>query len=260
MLILLSPAKSLDFSSPHLELSASEPEYQNLAADLIHIAKQLSEQELSDLMKISAELAKLNHQRFQTWSVKPSPDASRAAMFAFDGDVYDGLSAKTLNKKQCLYLQQHLRILSGLYGVLRPSDAIQPYRLEMGRPLANPKGRNLYAFWSELVTANLNKVIEEHDYKSVLNLASEEYFKVVNSKAIAVPIIAPVFEEYKNGNYKIISFFAKKARGMMARYCAENRISKVSELKQFNWDGYQFCSESSDESRWVFRRDQEKCI
>jgi cytoplasmic iron level regulating protein YaaA (DUF328/UPF0246 family) len=256
MLILLSPAKSLDFSSPHLDLTASEPEYQNLAADLIRIAKKMSEQELSDLMKISTDLAKLNFQRFQTWRIKPSPDACRAAIFAFDGDVYDGLSAKTLNMEQGRYLQQHLRILSGLYGVLRPHDAIQPYRLEMGRALANPKGKNLYSFWSELVTANLNKVIEVNNFQCVLNLASEEYFKVVDSKSLKAPIVAPVFEEYKNGTYKIISFFAKKARGAMARYCAELKIEDANELKKFNWDGYQFCSESSTELRWVFRRDQ----
>lgn len=254
MLILLSPAKSLDFSSPYHNLNASAPEYQHLASELIQVAKKLSEQEIGALMKISADLSKLNYQRFQTWSENPSPDAHRPALFTFDGDVYDGLNAKTLLAPQCQYLQDHLRILSGLYGVLRPYDAIQPYRLEMGRPLANPKGRNLYSFWSEIVSLNLNKVISDKKYVSVLNLASEEYFKVVDKKKITVPIIAPVFEEYKNGAYKIISFYAKKARGVMARYCAERNITDINEIKKFDLDGYQFCPQSSEEMRWVFRR------
>ena len=175
-------------------------------------------------------------------------------MLAFNGDVYEGLAAKTLNLVELNYLQSHLRILSGLYGLLRPLDLIQAYRLEMGSPLANAHGSNLYAFWGSKITETINEEMQRQDSPVLINLASAEYFKAISPNLLNVPVITPIFQDYKNGHYKIISFFAKRARGLMVRYCAVNKISKPEKLKLFDVEGYVYCKEVSDQNRWIFRR------
>jgi cytoplasmic iron level regulating protein YaaA (DUF328/UPF0246 family) len=192
--------------------------------------------------------------RFKDWSIIPDPGRARPAVFAFNGDVYDGLNAKTLSVAQLNYLQNHLRILSGLYGLLRPLDLIQAYRLEMGSRLINSRGKDLYAFWGDKVTYLLNDSLSQRESDVVINLASEEYFKVIRPVLLKVPVITPVFKDYKNGNYKIISFFAKRARGLMTRYCAMNKINNPEKLKQFDLDGYLFSQEDSDDQHWIFNR------
>lgn len=254
MLIVLSPAKSLDFETPIKHKKSSDPVLIDDAATLITILKDLNAIQIGALMKISTNLAELNVNRFENWSLNPIVHRNRQAVLAFNGDVYDGLSAKSLTSSQLDYLQSRLRILSGLYGVLRPLDLIQAYRLEMGSPLANTQGKNLYAFWGRKITEMLNETIQGQNIKFLVNLASEEYFKAVHPALLDVPVITPVFQDYKNGQYKIISFFAKKARGLMARYCAVHKINKPEKLKLFDVDGYVYCQEASDQMRWVFRR------
>ena len=254
MFIILSPAKSLDFEAPLRIKKSSEPFLKDDAASLIAILKNLDVAQIGSLMKISARLSKINVERFEKWSLYPNANQNRQAVFAFNGDVYEGLAAATLNSAQLNYLQSHLRILSGLYGVLRPLDLIQAYRLEMGSSLINARGRNLYAFWNSKVTEVINVQMEQQDCQVLINLASEEYFKAICPNLLNVPIITPIFQDYKNGKYKIISFFAKRARGLMARYCAENKIRKPEKLKLFDVDGYVYCKEVSDQRRWIFRR------
>ncbi|MDO8179346.1 MAG: peroxide stress protein YaaA [Undibacterium sp.] len=254
MLIVLSPAKSLDYETPVSHKKSSDPYFVDDAATLIEKAKTLNVEQLAQLMKISPVLAKLNVERFENWSRYPDKNKTRAAVFAFNGDVYEGLDVKTLNATQLSYLQTHLRILSGLYGLLRPLDLIQAYRLEMGSQLENSRGKNLYSFWGTKITDMLNSIQQEQKCKVILNLASEEYFKVIKPSFLKVPVITPVFQDYKNGEYKIISFFAKRARGLMVRYCALNKIYRPEMLKLFDKDGYSYCEEVSDSQRWVFRR------
>jgi hypothetical protein len=254
MLIVLSPAKSLDFDTPIRYKKSSNPALINEAATLITILKELNADQIGMLMKISAGLAELNADRFGNWSLYPIAPLNRQAVLAFNGDVYEGLSAKSLNSSELDYLQSRLRILSGLYGVLRPLDLIQAYRLEMGSALVNACGKNLYAFWGNKITEMLNETIQHQKIKFLVNLASEEYFKAVRPALLNVPVITPIFQDYKNGEYKIISFFAKRARGLMARYCAVHKIHKPEKLKLFDVDGYAYCQEASDPLRWVFRR------
>ena len=254
MLIVLSPAKSLDFETPLRVKKSSEPFLKDEAASLIAILKNLDADQIGSLMKISANLSKLNVERFEKWSLYPNANQNRQAVLAFNGDVYEGLAANSLNLAQLNYLQAHLRILSGLYGVLRPLDLIQAYRLEMGSSLENARGSTLYAFWGSKVTEIIKVQMQQQDSQVLLNLASEEYFKVIRPDLLNVPIITPIFQDYKNGQYKIISFFAKRARGLMARYCAVNKISKPEKLKLFDVDGYVYCKEVSDQRRWIFRR------
>ena len=224
------------------------------AASLITILKELNTIQIGNLMEISPRLAELNVERFNNWSLYPIANRNRQAVLAFNGDVYEGLAAISLNAGQLNYLQSHVRILSGLYGVLRPLDLIQPYRLEMGSSLANDRGRNLYSFWGNKITEALNDEIHQQKKQVLVNLASEEYFKVVRPSLLSVPIITPIFQDYKNGQYKIISFFAKRARGLMTRYCAVHKIQKPEKLKSFDVDGYAYCQEASDQYRWIFRR------
>ena len=254
MLIVLSPAKSLDFETPLTIKKFSDPCLNDEAASLIAILKNFDADQISGLMKISENLAKLNVDRFHRWSLYPRAHQNRQAVLAFNGDVYEGLAAKSLNLTQLNYLQSHLRILSGLYGVLRPLDLIQAYRLEMGSSLVNARGSNLYAFWGKKISEFIKDELQNHDCQFLINLASEEYFKVLCPKLLNVPIITPIFQDYKNGQYKIISFFAKRARGLMVHYCAVNKISKPEKLKLFNVEGYVFCKEESDHKRWIFRR------
>jgi uncharacterized protein len=252
MLIVLSPAKSLDLDTPPTTDRATTPQFIDRAAELIRVLKDYSPAEVGALMSISDPLAVLNVTRYASWH--PDHREARQAVMSFDGDVYTGLDARSLDAAALDYVQDHVRILSGLYGVLRPLDRMHPYRLEMGTRLANPRGKDLYAFWGELVTGALNEALAANGATALVNLASEEYFKSVKPKLLNVPLIVPVFEDWKNGKYKIISFFAKRARGMMARYAAENGITDPQALKAFDVDGYAFDESASTEKAWVFRR------
>ena len=254
MLIVLSPAKSLDYETLANTKIATTPLLTKDALALIEVARTLSCDQVANLMDISPALAQLNVERFASWSHLPNVDKTKQAIFAFNGDVYSGLDAKNLDADQLDYLQRHLRILSGLYGLLRPFDLMQAYRLEMGNRLENPRGKNLYSFWGEKITSILNEKLQCQKYKVLINLASEEYFKVVKPTQLSVPVITPVFQDFKNGKYKIISFYAKRARGLMVRYCALKMLNHPEELKLFNLDGYLFCKEESDQQRWIFRR------
>jgi cytoplasmic iron level regulating protein YaaA (DUF328/UPF0246 family) len=255
MLIVLSPAKSLDLESPSPTSKHSIPDFIPQAAELIEVLRTHSPADIAELMELSDNLAMLNVTRYAHWSEDHA--TARQAVMSFDGDVYGGLDARSLRAKEIDYLQRHVRILSGLYGLLRPLDRMHPYRLEMGTRLKNPRGSNLYAFWGERVTEALNAQVAETKAKALVNLASEEYFKSVKPKLLDVPVITPVFEDWKNGKYKIISFFAKRARGLMARHAAQHAIKKPEQLKDFDVDGYAFDAAASGEHTWVFRRRQE---
>jgi len=252
MLIVLSPAKSLDLESPPTTKQHTTPQFIDRAAELIRVLKDYSPAQVGELMSISDPLAVLNVTRYAGWH--PDHSEARQAVMSFDGDVYTGLDARSLKPKALAYVQDHVRILSGLYGLLRPLDRMHPYRLEMGTRLANPRGKDLYAFWGETVTHALNEALAANGATALVNLASEEYFKSVKPKLLNVPVITPVFEDWKNGKYKIISFFAKRARGMMARYAAEKGITDPARLKKFDVDGYAFDKAASTEREWVFRR------
>ena len=255
MLIVLSPAKTLDFEST-LDISDhSLPEYVGDASELINGLVKLDTSQIANLMNVSDKLAELNVDRFQRWDQKFPLDKSRQAILAFKGDVYSGLEAATLSESDLKYAQDHLRILSGLYGILRPLDLMQPYRLEMGRKFANDRGKNLYEFWGNTLTENLNQILKSE--KVLINLASNEYFKAVKVQNIDGEVITPVFKDYKDGQYKIISFFAKKARGAMARYIIQNRIIGPEALKEFDWQGYQYDGDLSTQRELVFCRNQE---
>lgn len=252
MLIVLSPAKTLDLETPPTTRLHTTPDFLDRSAQLIDVLRRYSPADIGSLMSISDTLAHLNVGRYASWS--PDPAEGRQAIMAFNGDVYAGFDARSLKPAQLAYAQSNLRILSGLYGVLRPLDMIHPHRLEMGTRLANPGGKDLYAFWGETVTGALNGAIAANGAEVLLNLASEEYFKSVKPKLLSVPVITPVFEDWKNGKYKIISFFAKRARGLMARYAAVKGITDPARLKRFNVDGYAFDKRDSDATTWVFRR------
>ncbi|MQQ99169.1 peroxide stress protein YaaA [Glaciimonas soli] len=254
MLIVLSPAKSLDYTTPPTTQQHTLPDFIPRSAELIDVLKQLSPDQVGSLMKISDALAHMNVARFYSWTKKFDPSNAKQAILAFNGDVYGGLDAGSLNDKQLTYAQNHVRILSGLYGMLRPLDLIQPYRLEMGTQLINAKGKNLYAFWDDAVTLALNQELESKKEKTLINLASEEYFKVVKPKLLDADVITPVFEDHKNGKYKIISFYAKRARGLMARYAALNKVTQAEQLKKFDVEGYKFVSDEASQGRWIFRR------
>lgn len=258
MLIVLSPAKSLDYKTPYKVKTTSLPEFVAESAKLIAELKKLSPQEIADLMGLSDQLAALNVGRYRDWSKKFTEENSKPAIYAFNGDVYDGFDVQTLNVKSLDFAQNHLRILSGLYGSLRPLDLMQPYRLEMGTAFKNIRGKDLYAFWGERVTNSLKKMLEQEKNPLLLNLASEEYFKVLQAKSLGCPVISPVFQDGKDGKYKIISFYAKRARGLMARYVVENRITDPEDLKGFNLDGYKFVASESRLDKPIFRRPERK--
>jgi cytoplasmic iron level regulating protein YaaA (DUF328/UPF0246 family) len=258
MLIVLSPAKSLDYKTPVKVKAPTLPEFVSESAKLIADLKKLAPQDIAKLMGLSDQLAVLNVGRYRDWSKKFTESNSKPAIYAFDGDVYDGFDVKTLNAKAVEFAQDHIRILSGLYGALRPLDLMQAYRLEMGTAFQNARGKDLYAFWGARVTNSLKKVLEKDKKPVLLNLASEEYFKVLQAKDLGCPVIAPVFQDAKDGKYKIISFYAKRARGLMARYVVENRISDPADLKGFNLDGYKYCAAESTVLKPVFRRAERK--
>lgn len=254
MLIVLSPAKSLDYDTPPGTDLHTIPDFIPEAAKLIAQLRQLSPAQIASLMHISDTLAGLNYRRFAEWSPEFSFNNAKQAILAFNGDVYEGIDAGSLSPSQLQYMQSHVRILSGLYGILRPLDLLQAYRLEMGTRLANPSGKDLYAFWGEQLTRHLNQTLASHQAAVLVNLASEEYFKAIKPKLLAVPVITPVFEEWKEGKYKIISFYAKRARGLMTRYAALHGITEAEKLKAFDAEGYRFEPEISSDATWVFRR------
>ena len=255
MLAIISPAKTLDFESAVKNFPVSQPHFTDYSEQLIEVCRKLSPQDLSSLMSISDKLAGLNAARFAEWTKIHNEDNSRAALFAFKGDVYTGLDADSLSEDDVAFAQSHLRMLSGLYGLLKPLDLMQPYRLEMGTKLANPKGKDLYAFWGNVVTQAVQQAIDEQGDNILINLASDEYYKSVKENQIKAKIIKPVFLDNKNGKYKVISFYAKKARGLMCRYLIQNRLTDIEQLKEFDLGGYWFDSASSTETEFVFKRD-----
>jgi len=256
MLTVISPAKTLDFDTPPTTQKHSQPRFLSHSQELIDTLRQMSTADIASLMKLSDKLAGLNVARYETWQTPFSLDNAKQAVLAFQGDVYTGLDAETLNEKQLTFAQKHLRILSGLYGVLKPLDLIQPYRLEMGTKLDNAKGKDLYAFWGSDIRESLQAEDAMQD-EVLINLASNEYFKAVEAKKLKTRIITPVFKDWKNGQYKMISFYAKKARGMMSRYIIEHELQDPDRIKDFDTDGYRFSADMSKKDEWVFIRHQE---
>ncbi|MFV0265478.1 MAG: peroxide stress protein YaaA [Kluyvera sp.] len=257
MLILISPAKTLDYQSPLATTRYTQPMLLEHSQQLIGVARKLSAPQIKALMGISDKLADLNATRFHDWHPDFTPDNARQAILAFKGDVYTGLQAETFSEADFDFAQKHLRMLSGLYGVLRPLDLMQPYRLEMGIRLENPRGKDLYQFWGEEITHTLNAALHDQGDDIVVNLASDEYFRSVKPKALKGQIIKPVFLDEKNGKFKVISFYAKKARGLMSRYIIENRLSKPEQLTGFDSEGYFFDAESSSTEELVFKRHEQ---
>lgn len=254
MLLVVSPAKKLDFESPLATTKTSQATMLEHSEVLIERCVKLSPDQIASLMKLSDKLAGLNAARFGQWSLPFTTDNSRQAVLAFNGDVYSGLDAASFSDDDFNFSQKNFRILSGLYGLLKPLDLIQAYRLEMGTKLDNPRGSNLYQFWGNIITEELNKTLAEHNDDVLINLASNEYFKAVNKKVLNATIITPQFKDWKNGQYKMISFYAKKARGLMARYIIQNKLTTVEQLKSFDLAGYQFSSEFTDGNDLVFTR------
>lgn len=254
MLFLLSPAKSLDFDAPAADIPHTQPLFVPQSAELIELLRQKSPQEIASLMSLSDTLSGLNVARYQAWAPKFTAKNAKQAVLAFNGDVYDGLDAKTLSADDLAWAQDHLCILSGLYGVLRPLDYMQPYRLEMGAALANARGKDLYQFWGTQISDYLNTRLAADKTPVIINLASQEYFKAVDKKALKARVVDCVFEDFKGGKYKIISFYAKRARGLMARFAVYHRLTLPEQLKTFDQDGYVFDAGASESARLVFRR------
>jgi cytoplasmic iron level regulating protein YaaA (DUF328/UPF0246 family) len=254
MLFLLSPAKTLDYESPLPDLPHTLPAFLADSTRLIEVLRRQSPQQLASLMDISDALAGLNAARYQAWSPKFTQRNARQAILAFDGDVYDGLQARTLQPSDLDWAQQHLRMLSGLYGVLRPLDWMQPYRLEMGTALKVDDAANLYQYWGGRIAEHLNATLAADKTPVVVNLASQEYFRAVDRKVLKARVIDCVFEEWRPGGWKIISFSAKKARGLMARYAIMKRVETPRKLEGFNLEGYAFDPAASQPERLVFRR------
>lgn len=256
MLMIISPAKTLDYESPLATETHTQPDFLDDACELIDQLKELEPHQVSNLMSISDKLGQLNAERFQSWHTPFTPDNARQAVLAFKGDVYTGLDAESFSSEDFSFAQKHLRILSGLYGLLKPLDLMQPYRLEMGTRFENTRGKDLYAFWGSKITEALNQLLASDD-KVLVNLASNEYFKSVQKKHLDARLVTPQFKDWKNGQYKMISFYAKKARGLMCRYAIQNRITQADDLKGFNLDGYYFSEDQSDNNNWVFLRDEQ---
>ena len=256
MLFLLSPAKALDYDTPPHTATHTQPLFKRQSAELIEVLKTKTPQEISRLMKLSDALAGLNVARYEAWSPRFSAKNSRQAVLAFNGDVYGGLDAKTLSEAQLGWAQQHVCILSGLHGVLRPLDWLQPYRLEMGTALATAHGKNLYQFWGSQISAYLNQRAAADTSPVIVNLASQEYFKAVDRKALKPRVVSCVFEEFRGDGYKVISFMAKRARGLMVRYAVENKLVTVKKLQRFDAEGYRFDPDVSALDRLLFRRRQ----
>lgn len=256
MLTVLSPAKTLDYETPPRTKKATQPLFLDRASQLVEDARALSPESIQKLMGVSEGIATLNHERFMNWHPEFTLDNAKQAVLAFKGDVYTGLDASSLDAKALNFAQKHLRILSGLYGLLRPLDLMQPYRLEMGLKFSNQGGRNLYEFWGEEITHALGAALGKSGSPVLVNLASNEYFKAVKPKMLDAEVITPAFKDLKNGRYKMISFFAKKARGTMARFIVEEQLNDPEGLKQFTGSGYYYSAEQSTEREWVFLRDE----
>lgn len=254
MLVLLSPAKSLDWSPPALELPVTAPDLGKDARVLVGVMKRKRPSAIAKLMSLSEPLAQLNHERFQAMTGEPDGERDRPAAFAFDGDVYKGLDARTLSAEELTWAQDHVAILSGLYGVLRPLDLIEQYRLEMGTRLKTRRGASLYAFWGDRVQKAVEARLAGEEEPVVVNLASQEYSRVVQLRKLGARVVTPVFQEISGGDYKTISFFAKRARGMMARFVVQERMEDVAGLRDFDAGGYRYRKGRSTEDSWVFAR------
>jgi len=254
MLSVISPAKTLDFESACPSHRVSECDYLDSADELIAELRRLSRTRLADMMEISPSLAELNYQRYREWSLPLTEDNARAALFAFKGDVYTGLTLDTYSGSDLKFAQKHLRILSGLYGLLRPLDLMFPYRLEMGTALKTKRGKTLYEFWGDRLSEGVNAALAKSGSDVIVNLASQEYFKAISPAKLKGRIVTPHFKEKKNGEYKIVSFFAKKARGMMVDYLIKNAINEPEPMKSFDTDGYRFNPALGDSDNWVFTR------
>ena len=255
MLMVISPAKTLDFETPPTTERFTQPQYLDHSQELITQLRELTPAQIGELMHLSDKLSGLNAARFGSWNPAFTPENAKQALLAFKGDVYTGLQAETLSEKQLSYAQDHLRMLSGLYGLLRPLDLMQPYRLEMGTKLANGRGKDLYAFWGTRISEWLNQALAEQGDDLLLNLASNEYFSAVKRSALNAQIIDTEFKDLKNGQYKIISFYAKKARGMMSRFVITEQINTPNALKEFDMNGYRYSSDQSSDTKLVFLRD-----
>lgn len=256
MLIVISPAKTLDFETVPITKVHTQPEFLRESRQLVSQLKKLTPVEVSSLMKISDKLGTLNFLRFNEWKTPFTLNNAKQALLAFKGGVYTGIDAESFSRQELSFAQKHLRILSGLYGVLKPLDLIQAYRLEMGTQFGNKKGKDLYEFWDSKLTDYINQDLKTSKSKYLINLASNEYFRSLRASMINAEIIVPVFQDYKNGKYKIISFFAKKARGQMSAYIIKNKLKEPEEIKDFNVDGYKFNKLESNNTNWVFRRKQ----
>ena len=254
MITLLSPSKKLNLDSQDIIDHYTQCEFIKSAETLANEAKNLTENDLKDLMDISDKLAKINRERFDRWALPFNQENAKQAVLAFDGGVYSGLKADTFSDKDFTFAQDHLRILSGLYGILKPLDLIQPYRLEMGVGFQNPKGKDLYAFWKESITKSLNKTLKKHSSPIIINCASIEYFSAIDLSKLNGDILSIVFKEYRNDELKFISFNAKKARGLMTQYIMKNKIDKLSDIKDFNYEDYKFDSKLSEDNTFVFTR------
>lgn len=256
MLFLLSPAKSLDYETPLSGQPHTAPLFVKQSKVLIDVLRQQSPQQVAELMDLSDKLSSLNVARYQAWSTRATEKNARQAALAFDGDVYGGLDARSLTADDLNWAQDHVCILSGLYGVLRPLDLMQPYRLEMGTRLANPRGKDLYQYWGAQLSEYLNERLRKDSSPVVINVASQEYFKAVDRKALKAAVVECVFQEYKNGQYKIISFMAKRARGLLVRFATEHRLVQPDQLRAFDSEGYQWDAKASKPDTLVFRRKQ----
>ncbi|MDZ7628312.1 MAG: peroxide stress protein YaaA [Parvularculaceae bacterium] len=256
MLILLSPAKNMNFDEGPPGLVATKPDFLKEAREIATVAGALPATKLGKLMDISPKLAALNHDRFQAFRGDMKANGQKPAALAFNGEVYLGLNARTMTAQDFAYAQQHLRILSGLYGLLRPLDAIEPYRLEMGSTLKTPRGKNLYAYWGDSLALAINKIAGGHEDKTVVNLASNEYFSAVAADALKFPVVTASFKEEKDGKLRSLQFFAKRARGLMARWAIDKRAERADDLKDFSVDGYKFQPKHSGERDWLFTRPQ----
>lgn len=257
MFFVLSPAKNLNEKDPSPVQTFTQPDLLTESEILMRQLRELAPQQIAELMHVSDKIALLNTERNAAWHTPFTPENAKQAVFMFNGDVYEGLAADTLAPAQIDYLQQHVRLLSGLYGILRPLDLMQPYRLEMGTAFANSRGKNLYEFWGSRITDLLNTTLAQAGSDVLINLASQEYFKSVNTKQLKARLITPVFKDEKNGQYKIISFYAKRARGLMVRYAAEHGITDPEMLKNFDSEGYAFNAAASNENEWVFMREEQ---
>jgi cytoplasmic iron level regulating protein YaaA (DUF328/UPF0246 family) len=256
MLLVISPAKTLDYDTPPRTQNFTVPDFLDDSQQLINRARHYSALDIAEVMDVSMAIAELNHERFASWQTPFTPDNAKQAVLAFKGDVYTGLDAETMKANDFKFAQKHLRILSGLYGLLRPLDLMQPYRLEMGRKVDNDRGKNLYEFWGTTITEGLNAQLKKLKSEVLVNLASNEYFKSVKPKALNAEIITPEFKDWKNGDYKMMGVYAKKARGQLSRFVIDNRITEPQAMKEFAVDGYKFNKKLSTDNKWVFTRKQ----